>query len=289
MFIEDEKKLPKDFPFEIANYQEKKKEKNLSVAHRHSFFEITYVLKGCAEYFVNGVRYVVSPGDLILFNHVEEHRWNVISEEIELEVLVFSSMLVTNGTQVFDTEYLIPFLNRGKSFENRIPGSEKAANEIRKIMCEIQREENARQIGNRLMIKADILKILTILVRYYEKKETAIGFTIKKNEYVSRIEKALNYLKDNYNQKITLEEAAATVCMSPNYFSSYFRKATGVSFQEYLTKIRIEKAKDLLHRSTEGIIDIAQECGIGNTANFYRLYKKYFGISPGKERGRKVV
>lgn len=285
MFIEDEKVLPKDFPFEIVNYQEKRNNKNISVAHRHCFFEITCVLEGRAEYFVNGIRYEVQAGDLILFNHVEEHRWNVLSEEIVLEVLVFSSALVTDDTGGLDTEYLIPFMNRGKSFENRICGSEKAAREVRKIMSEIRMEEESGAIGNRLMIKADILRLLTILVRYYyEKKETSAVFTAKKNEYISRIEKALDYLRVHYNQKITLEEVSATVCMSPNYFSSYFRKATGISFQEYLTKIRIEKAKELLHGTTEGIIDIAQECGIGNTANFYRLYKKYFGISPGKEK-----
>ena len=190
---------------------------------------------------------------------------------------------------MFDAEYLLPFLNRGENFENKIPGSEKEAREVKKIMSEIQREEEEKHIGSHLMIKADILKILTILVRYYEKKESAIGFDDKRKAYVDRIGKALNYLNDNYSQKVTLEEAAAIACMSPNYFSAYFRKATGVNFQEYLAKIRIEKAKELLHRSTEGIINIAQECGIGNTANFYRLYKKYFGISPGKERNRKMT
>lgn len=116
MFIEDKKILPKDFPFEIAKYQETKTQNSLSIAHKHSFFEVTYVLDGWAEYFVNGLRYVVSSGDLILFNDVEEHRWNVLSDEIVLEVLVFSSELITNGIPMFDAEYLLPFLNRGGKF-----------------------------------------------------------------------------------------------------------------------------------------------------------------------------
>ncbi len=289
MCVEDVKKLTKDFPFQIEKYKEKKRQGNLMIAHRHRFFEITCVERGCAEYFVNGQKYRVEEGDLIIFNHVEEHSWNILTDEMQLKVLLFSSVLVTDGSPMLDAEYLIPFLERGKTFENRIPGKEKEAGEIRGLMAEIQLEDQAKRTGSRLMIKADILKILTILVRYYEKKETAVEFTAKKKEYIRRIERAIDLLKENYSRKITLEEAAAAVCMSPNYFSSYFRKATGSSFQEYLTKIRMEKARELLHCSGEGILDIAQECGVGNAANFYRLYKKYYGIAPGEERHRGVM
>jgi transcriptional regulator GlxA family with amidase domain len=45
----------------------------------------------------------------------------------------------------------------------------------------------------------------------------------------------------------------------------------------------------MLHHSSEGILEIAQECGVSNTANFYRLYKKYYGIAPGEERHRQAI
>ncbi len=289
MYVEDKRKLPDDFPFQIEEYQEKKGSGSPAVAHRHKFFEITCAEKGCAEYYVNGQSYRIEEGDLILFNHVEEHSWNILTEEVRLKVLLFSSALVTDGSAMFDAEYLIPFLERGESFKNKISSREKETAEIREIMEEISREDRMGKTGSRLMIKADILKILTILVRYYEKSETAIEFSARKREYVRRIQDALKYVKENYGNKVTLDEAAATVCMSPNYFSSYFRKATGSTFQEYLTKIRMEKARELLHHSSAGILNIAQECGVGNTANFYRLYKKYFGIAPGEERHRKVI
>ena len=290
MVVEDKKKLPKDFPFTIEAYQEKKSTVcKAEVPHRHKFFEITYVESGSAEYLVDEHRYVVETGDLILFNHKEEHCWRGLSGKLELQVLMFSSEVVTDGSHVMDTEYLIPFLERGEKFQNRISGKNREVKKIKQILDEIQKEAEEQKTGNKLMIKADILKILTILVRYYEGMEETLTFVNRKKGGVRRIEKAFEFVKQNYDRKVTLEETAATVCMSPNYFSAYFKKTAGCSFQEYLTKIRMEKAKELLRYSDDGILGIAQECGVPNPANFYRLYKKYFGIAPGEERNQKAI
>lgn len=284
------KKLPADFPFEIQSYcQQRTKCENKNTSHWHNFFEITYVDEGNARYEVNGHIYDVESGDVILFNNSESHKWEVLTEEVRLTVLMFSSDIISDGSRMLDMDYLVPFLERGNNFENWIPGREKFTKDIKALLDEISEEDWGGQAGNRLMIKADILKILTLLVRYYERANSRIEFFAGKKDSVRRIEQAFTFIKKNYGKKITLEETAATVCMSPNYFSGYFKKTAGCSFQEYLTKIRMEKAKEMLHHSSDGILEIAQECGVSNTANFYRLYKKYYGIAPGEERHRQAI
>lgn len=290
MLVKDMKKLPADFPFEIQSYcQQRTKCENKDTSHWHNFFEITYVDEGNARYEVNGHIYDVESGDVILFNNSESHKWEVLTEEVRLTVLMFSSDIISDGSRMLDMDYLVPFLERGNNFENWIPGREKFTKDIKALLDEISEEDWRGQVGNRLMIKADILKILTLLVRYYERANSRIEFFAGKKDSVRRIERAFTFIKKNYGKKITLEETAATVCMSPNYFSGYFKKTAGCSFQEYLTKIRMEKAKEMLHHSSEGILEIAQECGVSNTANFYRLYKKYYGIAPGEERHRQAI
>ena len=284
------KKLPADFPFEIQSYcQQRTKCENKDTSHWHNFFEITYVDEGNARYEVNGHIYDVESGDVILFNNSESHKWEVLTEEVRLTVLMFSSDIISDGSRMLDMDYLVPFLERGNNFENWIPGRERFTKDIKALLDEISEEDWRGQVGSRLMIKADILKILTLLVRYYERANSRIEFFAGKKDSVRRIEQAFTFIKKNYGKKITLEETAATVCMSPNYFSGYFKKTAGCSFQEYLTKIRMEKAKEMLHHSSEGILEIAQECGVSNTANFYRLYKKYYGIAPGEERHRQAI
>ena len=65
-------------------------------------------------------------------------------------------------------DYLRPFAERGGNFQNRIGHKDKEADGIRRIMREIQKEEQEKEIGYRKMIKADVLRILTLLIRHYQ-------------------------------------------------------------------------------------------------------------------------
>jgi len=285
MLIEDKKKLPIDFPVHIEHYREKRREGFVSdVAHWHNFFEITYVEEGSANYYVNGKQYNVSSGDSIIFNHTEAHRWEVTSEEVCLKVLIFSSNLIADGFSINDIDYLIPFLERGSNFTNKISRTKVHSEEIQKLMEEIFLESTGSKPGKRLMIKADILRILTILVRYYQKNEESDESLWEKKNGMHRIGISLDYIRNQYHRKLTLEEVASTVYMSPNYFSAFFKKVTGGSFQDYLSKVRIEKAQKLLKTTDNSILEVAHKVGIQNVSNFYRLYKKYTDRVPGEER-----
>ena len=58
---------------------------------------------------------------------------------------------------------------------------------------------------------------------------------------MKRLEQAFTYINAHYCEKITLEEVAASVYMSSNYFSSYFRKFTNISFSDYVTRLRVNR------------------------------------------------
>lgn len=278
--------LNKAEPFEVRTYIEQHSFKKPEVYHWHNFFEITYILDGHARYFVNGKQYEVEKGEIILFNHIEAHGWEVLSEEMTLLVLIFGSDFIADRTSIFDYDYLLPFVERGSNFQNKIPGTLPYAREIIHIMNEINREYTEREVGYALMIKSDILKILTILYRNCERSYASGELLGGKKEAMKRLEKSFQYIKRHYCEKIKLEDVAGISCMSPNYFSSYFRKVTNMQFQEFLIEMRIQKAREMLRTSDEGILDIAEDCGFSNMSNFYRLFRKYTGYAPGDERKR---
>jgi transcriptional regulator GlxA family with amidase domain len=103
---------------------------------------------------------------------------------------------------------------------------------------------------------------------------------------MKRLEKVFIYMYNHYSEKITLEEMAHECFMSPNYFSSYFKKITECTFSNYLHGIRVRQAQKLLNTSDMGIAQIALECGFNNISNFYRIYKNFTGKNPGDERNR---
>jgi len=94
------------------------------------------------------------------------------------------------------------------------------------------------------------------------------------------IEKAIAYMQTNYAQDISLEDAAKSVQMNPSYFSSYFKLETGSSFVEYLTGLRMEKAKTLMMDAQLRLYEIAQMVGYQEVKYFSRLFKKKMGVTP---------
>ena len=278
---QDDLSLDRDFPFQINQVTLSAENNADEPFHWHNYFEITLVLEGGGCYYVNGQAYEVAPGDLILFNNAELHGWQVFQPEMRLLVMVFSPGVVAGYGDLTDLEYLRPFIERGANFKNRIGREERCAAEIAAIMDEIRGEWIQQSPGYALMIKADVLRILTMLVRHYNDDTRPAGIS-GRNKALKRLQPALEYIDANYCGRITLREAAERVYMSPNYFSHFFHSATDISFSDYVSLRRIRKARELLETSGKSIYEIAMECGFPNSSNFYRLYRKHTGESPRK-------
>lgn len=282
--IRDTIALDKEFPFQISKVLLNHKNSAPDTFHWHSYFEITYVRKGSGNYFVNGREYAMDAGDIIIFNNVEPHGWKLLEDEMELLVMIFSPEFVAEKLSLFDYEYLKPFVERGSNFRNRIGKEEAVSHELRKGIREIYQEWKDKKDGYPLMIKANVLRILTILIRAYQDETKSSELLREKKNAMKRLEQAFAYINEHYCEKITLDEVAASVYMSSNYFSSYFRKVTNISFSEYVTRLRISHARELLRDTEQSVMDAATACGFNNISNFYRMYKKYVGKPPREDR-----
>lgn len=88
------------------------------------------------------------------------------------------------------------------------------------------------------------------------------------------------YIEDNYQKGITLEEIAALVKLSPNYFSNMFKEEFGETFIEYLTKTRMEHAKGLIEENSYSLKEISFMVGYKDPNYFSRVFKRYYQSSP---------
>ena len=278
--------LDKEFPFQISEVELNQANSRPGTWHWHSYFEITWVLEGKGNYFVNGQEYTMEKDDIIIFNNVGPQGGKLLGGNMKLLVMIFSPEFVAEKISLFDAEYLKPFVERGSNFKNRVGREEKVNEEIRISIREIYQEWNERKEGYPLMIKANVLRILTMLIRAYQ-DETKSGEMLKeKKNAMKRLEQAFTYINDHYCEKITLEEVAASVYMSSNYFSSYFRRVANISFSDYVTRLRVNRAREMLRENGANVTEIAMECGFNNISNFYRLYKKHMGKTPGDEKSK---
>ena len=117
---------------------------------------------------------------------------------------------------------------------------------------------------------------------FVEKIADAAKNLVNKREEKSNnlIESAVEYIKENYSKNISLDDVSRIVNISPYYFSKLFKEETGEGFVEFLTGIRIRKAKELLAASQLSMKEICSEIGYSDPNYFSRIFKKNVGVSP---------
>lgn len=95
-----------------------------------------------------------------------------------------------------------------------------------------------------------------------------------------RINKVMEYLRQNYQQQVRLSDIAALINMSEPSFCRFIKQRTSKSFVDFLTDIRLGYAIRLLIDSTQSVAEIGYACGFNNLSNFNRIFKKKKGMPP---------
>jgi len=94
------------------------------------------------------------------------------------------------------------------------------------------------------------------------------------------ISKAKHFIQDHLDEELSLTQVARTVNTSTFYFCKLFKKVTGLNFTDYVSRLRIEKAKNLLMNPNLRVSEIAYEVGFQSLTHFNRVFKKILGQSP---------
>ncbi len=248
--------------------------------HKHANFEISTVLNGSGKYQTEGYSFDMKQGDVFVFSSNEPHFISEIGMKgMKLLNLQFSpSFIGTKGFNFLSLSNANFCFSHSKDFKNRIPfeNGKKIHSELLSILQEFE-EKNEEY---KLSIKTHLCNIILDLIRnqnYLSEK-----FELEKST-VKKFSKALSFIDNHFTEKITIKDLAGLTGMTENYFSTLFKKMYLITPSEYIISKRLELATEyILENSNLNILDIAVKCGFNNTANFNKLFKKYFGITPTK-------
>ena len=113
--------------------------------------------------------------------------------------------------------------------------------------------------------------------------------TLPQDSDFKRIANTVSYIKDNFAKDISTTEVAARIGVSRSYFCTAFKKWVGMSFGDYLQRLRIEHAKDALEKTDSTVSKIAFSCGYNDIYYFGRVFRKAVGCTPLEYRNLKKV
>ncbi|WP_160359319.1 AraC family transcriptional regulator [Clostridium chromiireducens] len=267
------------------NIYDSRKEGYLSAIdqHWHKETEITLVVEGDVIFKVNKDTYHASKGDVIIISPYNTHSAQIISpkEGFALTIVFDLSMLKSSSQFGISYKYIDPILEGKRDITAFIPSYDKnyIFAEIIKNITDLFVNE---KFGYELEINSELLKFLYNMYKKYEEKyngERLIG-----DESARGMKKAIDYINDHYNDKITIKELASITNYSESYFMHYFKNITNLSVIEYIIKIRLVKSLDLLAGTELSITDISGEIGFNSVSYFTKLFKKQFKLTPIKYR-----
>ena len=251
--------------------------------HIHEFFEILYCQSGAYTLTLNEKPYDLYPGDMALIAPMEIHSTQALDGELNqyLVIKFVPEVLYSTGQLLFELKYILPYIKGSGSHQKVFPAEETRAASVGDILQEIVDEFLRRDFGYEMALRLNISRLfLWILRRWHEKSLEAVP----DETAITQLNKALEYVDENYGQSISMADAARYCNMAYTAFSRFFSRYLGRGFAEYLLLTRLKKAAVLLAETDKSITDIAMETGFSTTSHFIQRFGAYQGMTPKRFR-----
>lgn len=271
--------IEKDILIEINNVEKEEE-------HTHDFIEFVYMLSGKSVHTVDGVEYPMNRGDLLIINYNQIHSFNGEKSARFCNILIKPAFLDRSLSQsedlflLFDIPQYIEFRDFINDKCNYICFSPEEKNCFEYMLLLLHKELEELPLGYKLTTQAGVDFLLTMIFR---------KMSISQKNFKNGFKLILEYINENYSQNISAVELARMCHYNPSYFSRIFKKYTGVTFSEYLKKVRIENACKLIERSNESINSIYPKVGYTNKTKFYKHFRELLNTTPLKYKSNYSV
>lgn len=234
--------------------------------HIHSCHELYCLIKGDVSYIVEGHKYKLYPGAILLARSSESHKLNInTQEEYERYVIHFTTDFIVNGG--FSQKLLDPYLCRELGQKNRyLPNN---FQDITPISFFEKTERECTVVDPCDAVRANLCALLSSI---------NIAFLSKSNKETDE-GNLIAYINENLTTDVSISDIAAYAHLSPSQLSRVFKSLTGTSVYEYILTKRLILFHEKMHQGKSAMKACA-ECGFHDYSAFYRLYKKRYGKSP---------
>ena len=257
-----------------------------ALPHHHNFFEMFYVLEGRCSHRIGENSAVLREGDLCLIQPKVTHQLDVSDESIIIDVLIRRSTFrhyfysILQGDNLLSNFFMSTLYS--KSGIDYLLFHTHGDPDLRHAFIDLCTESVEQAAYYPMLESAIVTRLFVLLLRRHMEScelpvnmpgDTTLAMTVAR------------YLQDNA-ASVTLEQLADYFHYTPEHTSRLIKRATGQSFMQLLTSMRVENAKQLLRDTTLSVAEVSAAVGYESGEHFIRTFRKNTGCTPSEYRRR---
>lgn len=243
--------------------------------HYHEFCKVLLLVSGSGSYYIEGQRYLIQSGDVVLVGSRSVHRPE-LDAAVRYERIIF----------YISPEYLeresTPDCNLQSLFSGehghvlRLKDAQRSA--VFQLAASMEKDLQSNLFGREIVVSAGMLRLLVEIGRSMlaEEDDCLPSPLVPRNE---RILEIMRYLDENLEEDINLDSLAETFFISKYHMMRLFRRETGMTIFLYLTQKKLLLARELIAGGMRAT-DACYRCGFRSYSSFTRAYARHFGTTP---------
>ena len=259
--------------------------------HTHDYIELAYVVEGEFRQRILGQDIVFHKGELLLIDKNCVHQDYLIDQPnvilfLGLSNHMFDEIMNDNITTQKIISFLQSALLKQKNLQQYLhfKPAQTSGGDMDGCLCQLLEELRRNDTGSRQICKGLMMRIFRFLSTDYDfslsrELRRAMGWIV--------FEEITEYIKDHY-ASITIQDLVHTFHFQEDYFNRLIKSKAGMTYSEYVQKIRLDKAEQLLISSKLSIDEIAVAVGYNNKGYFYKLFQERFGMTPYRFRKKSL-
>lgn len=249
--------------------------------HYHEFCKVLLLVSGEGGYYVDGRRYLLQSGDVLLIGSRSVHKPELAAEVPYERIIIYISPEFLQNMSTPDCD--LPALFSG-SHVLRLPEPRRKA--VFSLASRLERDLGHDAFGRAVLSQADLLQLMVELGRNLVDVPANLPYADAPEN--RRVLEIMEYLDRNLAEQIDIDQLAERFYISKYYMMRLFRKETGTTVYAYLTRKRLLKARELISGGMRAM-EACFACGFHSYSSFTRAYGKFFGTSPTGRADKNLV
>ena len=268
-------------PINVFNVRD---EKTLTEMHSHTYLEIALVVSGIGTYCTPSEEFTIKTGDVFLLGPEHCHSYSRQENLVVYNLVLHDSSVLYQHMELaqepalryfFELE---PHFRSSDRFQRHLQLNSEQIETLARIMEEMKSELVEQGAHFKNMLNLLLKQFLILLCRYYT---SAIDV---QNDNLFALANVLQYMERQMSSRITCDDLARLVHMSPKTFYRFFKSIIGKAPIDYLLELRLDSARKLLASTSMTIKEIADQCGFCSPSYFGQQFRRKYGKSPNQHR-----